>query len=617
MRIFQIIVSVTVAWAAVEVAIALSAEALQTLPLPPEAKTSRTYRVFINGQEAPVVVEQTANRPVESAAFLFDGSAEIRIVINTPFDVCQIRPLRFGLTEQAKITANGDGEPEVRFVLDEPRRLVIDVDDLPHLVLIGSRPDVDLPQPGDPNVIYFGPGIHEPGRIRVQSNQTVFLDAGAKVYGTIEGTCVENVRITGRGRLYGTKHTDWNRRTYGIVFDRSRNITVEKIGVRDCYWWTTMFLLCDDVIIRDVNLISFNRNNGGLMIDGCRNLRVLDSLLMSRDDCICPHALNAAGNGEVVSQDMQFEDLVLYNFYDGNAIRIGASFETREVRNWRFNDIDVVHRAGAAIYADHSDWATVRNLIFENFTDEPSHGNAVDMRIGKTGYSCQTGYRDERGKFDGVFFLNLRTSGAEIAMKGFDREHGFDNVVFADCWVGDRLLQSREDIQTNEFVRNLRFASDAALISIPSLPALDKLHDRGASPQELILDDGDAAFRSYGFADAGTVEDAYGGDAKIGRVIDKFGQYAAAIYAPGLEGRYEIYAHWGTHSGMDERSPWIIRHRHGYSRAYLDQNAKPGWHALGTFDLTSDSDVRLVYPNYFEPTRRPVVADAVKFVRCE
>src|SRR5690606_21779206 len=127
--------------------------------------------------------------------------------------------------------------------------------------------------------------------------------------------CVENVRVAGRGHLYGTKHTNWDDRTYGLVFDRCRNVTVAQIGLRDSYWWIKEVLLCDGVEIRDINILSFNRNNGGLMIDSCSNLRATDSLLMSMDDCICPHALNAAGNGEIVSDGMLFENLVLYNVF--------------------------------------------------------------------------------------------------------------------------------------------------------------------------------------------------------------------------------------------------------------------------------------------------------------
>ena len=70
---------------------------------------------------------------------------------------------------------------------------------------------------------------------------------------------------------------------------------------------------------------------------------------MTMDDCICPHALNAAGNGEIVSDNMLFENLVLYNVFTGNAIRIGASLETSEVRNWIFRNIDVVQRRASGV----------------------------------------------------------------------------------------------------------------------------------------------------------------------------------------------------------------------------------------------------------------------------
>ncbi len=250
------------------------------------------------------------------------------------------------LVKKRKIIAEPLAKKSINFTLDKPGYYIVELNGLPPLVLISSALDHDLPKRDDPNVTYFGPGVHEPGRIRLKSNQTVFLDVGAKVYGTIEGLCVENIRITGRGHLYGTKHTNWEKRTYGIVFNLCKNVIVEKIGIRDCYWWTTDFVLCDGVKIRDINLLSFNKNNGGLMIDSCSDLTASNCLIMSRDDCIAPHALNAAGNGENVSDKMLFENMVLYNVIDGNGIRIGASLETSEVRNWTFRNIDIVHRAG-------------------------------------------------------------------------------------------------------------------------------------------------------------------------------------------------------------------------------------------------------------------------------
>jgi hypothetical protein len=51
----------------------------------------------------------------------------------------------------------------------------------------------------------------------------------------------------------------------------------------------------------------------------------------------------------------------------------------------------------------------------------------------------------------------------------------------------------------------------------------------------------------------------------------------------------------------------------------LNQNDSPGWHHLGTFELDGDSNVRLVFPNYFAGTseRHSVVADAVRFTKAK
>jgi hypothetical protein len=280
--------------------------------------------------------------------------------------------------------------------------------------------------------------------------------------------------------------------------------------------------------------------------------------------------------------------------------------------------VDVVHRAGAAIYSDHSDWAVVRNLTFENFTDEQPLHNSIDMRIDKTSYSCQTGYRDERGRFEGLLFHNLRAAG-HIVLKGFDREHGFDHVLFADCRIGDKPLETPNDIESNKFVRGVQFLTAAKNPSLPPLAAsrADSIRQPPTSPTELVIDDGDDKFRAYGFTSQASSSDAHQGDAHLGKVADQFGQYAAAIYEPRIAGRYEIHAYWGQLKDVDPKSSWIVQHRNGYSRVYLNQNDSPGWHHLGTFELDGDSNVRLVFPNYFAGTveRHSVVADAVRFTK--
>lgn len=153
-----------------------------------------------------------------------------------------------------------------------------------------------MPSPGDPGVHYYGPGTHEVGRLRVGSNETVYIAGGARFIGTIEGEEVENVTVRGRGVLDGSVHTTWDDRIFALVFDRSRNIKVEGIRIREAYWWVTEFLLCEQVEIDHLFIFSNHRNNGGIMVDGCSDLTVRNSFFIIHDDCICPHALITDGS---------------------------------------------------------------------------------------------------------------------------------------------------------------------------------------------------------------------------------------------------------------------------------------------------------------------------------
>lgn len=48
-------------------------------------------------------------------------------------------------------------------------------------------PDVDKPAQDVPDVLYYGAGQHDAGRIVMKSNQTLYLDEGAFVYGYVVG----------------------------------------------------------------------------------------------------------------------------------------------------------------------------------------------------------------------------------------------------------------------------------------------------------------------------------------------------------------------------------------------------------------------------------------------
>jgi hypothetical protein len=579
---------------------------IMPVTLPPNIAESELYVVRANGVNMPVGHEISNDSVFETTAFTMEGRIKLEIEAKVNIDNYSIHPLSKNIVAQ-------QNEKKLSFVIDEPLNLLVKINDQTPLLIFATPPEKEVPDKNDNNVLYFGPGEHYVGRLQLQSNQTVYLASGATFYGTLEGECVENVRIMGRGILDGSKHTSWDKRIFGIYFERSKNITIEGIGIRNCYWWVTHFLLCENVNISHINLFSFYRNNGGLMVDGCKNYRANNSFILTNDDCICPHALNAAGNGEPVSENYTFEDMVLYNVLSGNGIRIGASFETEKCVNWLFKNIDLLAHSGAAIISDHSDWATMENLWFVNFNDEQAHKNTINFFIDSTRYSCFTGYKRGRGNMKNVGFINLNTPGGDIILKGYDENHVINDVRFYNCKIGADIIDSRDDIVANDFVTNIQFFEDS--ISYKPVSYRDERSVKTTSPYQLILDDKSRESRFVGFKYMSGAQGFINNDYHESAVPEGFSNFKAAIYEPYIEGEYKVYVHWYPIENGATNAKWIVQHREGYTTRYMNQKESEGWQLHGTYQLDGTSSVRLSLPGYFQIADGNVVADGVKFVK--
>jgi len=95
----------------------------------------------------------------------------------------------------------------VELNLEKPCILSFEPEGKRHPLLIFANPiEADIPQRNDPNIIYYGPGIHKPAGsvINLKSNQTLYLAGGAVVQAGINVLDSENVTIRGRGILDGT-----------------------------------------------------------------------------------------------------------------------------------------------------------------------------------------------------------------------------------------------------------------------------------------------------------------------------------------------------------------------------------------------------------------------------
>ena len=99
----------------------------------------------------------------------------------------------------------------IEFELSEPMNLFVEIEgEEKHPLFIFVSPlEVDVPDAQDSNVIYFGPGVHDVGRMHTDlpSGTTVYVAGGAYVKGLF-GTQInaDPVHFRGRGIISGIEY---------------------------------------------------------------------------------------------------------------------------------------------------------------------------------------------------------------------------------------------------------------------------------------------------------------------------------------------------------------------------------------------------------------------------
>jgi hypothetical protein len=434
------------------------ADTVVPIPAIPGVKPSTAYAVKVNGQEVPVN-DEAGRFDFHTAAFTMAGTAHIEVTLLTgAADQCTVHPLRHEITPRIE-------NKTLSFAVEEPLKLVIKADDTPPLALIATPLETDVPDADadDANVLFFAAGTHEAGLIEPQNGQTIYLAPGALVRGRIAATGVRNVTIKGRGILDTEGFSVRDDKTCGILFDQCANIKVEGIGVRGGSWWQTLYLASENIEVSQMNIIGKEINTDGVDIDGVKNFVVRDCFIRAGDDGFGWHAVDAKANGEIPTDNALAEECVIWNTTGGNGIRVGASMEAPLFQNVTFRNIDILLHKTDAIHSDHSDWALCKNIRFENIVGESSEGHLIRFFIARTRYTNDNGYKDERGHFDGLHFVNVTApSGCgDITLLGFDEDHLIENVTFQNCRIGDKTISKLSDITTNEFVKNVVFQTNS------------------------------------------------------------------------------------------------------------------------------------------------------------
>ena len=228
----------------------------------------------------------------------------------------------------------------------------------------------EIPRNRDPNYYYFKAGRHDIGTLLLKSNDRVHIEAGAVVYGSFVADDAENIKITGRGILDGSKIERADKLARGgfgcLHFRKCKNVSVEGIILRDPNSWCVNVRNSSNVDISNIKMIGLWRyNSDGIDVWNSENVSFKDSFIRAFDDSFIIRA-------DVLAKNIRVENCAMWNDW-GLTLAIWAwakEIEGKSFEDIVFKNVDIIRTSGQAMHISNKSGSAVRNVKFENINVE-------------------------------------------------------------------------------------------------------------------------------------------------------------------------------------------------------------------------------------------------------
>ncbi len=413
---------------------------------PEHLPESAHYRLSVNGE--PVFVHTC--RAADFAIFSFEGTVEVDLTVEGEAKEARIHPFSRHLVAETA----GD---RLRFSLDRPGHLMLEIPGLPELFLYANPPERDVPSPDDPNVMFFKAGqVYDVGRLTIEENdQTVYIEGGAVLKGCFNAFRSHNVTVRGRGIMDASFYPKHAYRM--LVFEGCRNVELEGIVTVGTPSWNTVFGACKQVHVDNYKTLGWVMCSDGIDIVGSRDVLIENCCLRSNDDCVAVKSVaHSNGDGSPPRLDwrgnvrnVEVRHCVLYNDACGNALEIGFETQAESIRDIRFRDLDILysHGHGGVFTIHNGDRAVVENVLYENIRVQHYFDKLVDLRIMHSRYSqdeCRGHVRDIRFR-DIDCVANEHNSVTLIG--GCSPAHRVEGITFDNFRIGGRAVESLGDLE--------------------------------------------------------------------------------------------------------------------------------------------------------------------------
>jgi len=427
-------------------------------PAPEKVQLSSDFMVFADNQQVNVYRIPAASMDgtwrcfnYSMASFDFSGEVTIKVF---PARLASILPSSFGIS--TRIVSD-----TLIFTINTPRNISIEPQaetGIGPLLLFANPTEKDPPHPGDPGVLYYGPGLYS-GTVKVGNNQTLYIAGGAVIQGKIEAIG-KNIMIRGRGIVDGWPNGGGGIRILGSY------IRMEGITFKSPSGWSIVATATDSLSIINVKVCGNRgiRSDDAVDLVNCKRVLVRDCFLRVWDD---PIAIKGMNHPQIPDSAILIEKCVLWT--DGaNVFRLGCECTAKAMEDIIIRNIDVIH-AHSRNSQEYPLWfitlqpaenMPMRNILFENIrVNWEGQKYCIEVRPQITAWS-----KPPEGSIGNVVFRNIEITGTfkngygDIIVAGAGREHFVDNVKFENVTrKGECTSSNSKDVIVGGFTSKIKF----------------------------------------------------------------------------------------------------------------------------------------------------------------
>ncbi len=339
---------------------------------------------------------------------------------------------------------------------------------------------IDLCERG--GTVYVPAGVFRTGALYLKSHMTLYLEEGARLLGSdqvedfpvmgypfegldqlcyaslinTDGAPHRDITIDGKGvidangaALFAVEMKEKKgKRGRAVCLRNTDGLTIRGVTIRQSPAWCLHLLYCRNVLLDQIEVhTKFDENgnryqgifNGdGIDIDSCQDVRVVNSLIASQDDCI---AVKSGRNEEGRRVGIPSENILIENcsFHSGFGVAMGSEMSggVRNVivRNCTFENVFSI----ASVKAIRGRGSYIKDVLYENCTlinHDTSIGVTkwfrgaiyVDGFYGDGDFDCETPVEVNEGTpvMERITFKNLTVDtlvGHAIYMCGLPESH--------------------------------------------------------------------------------------------------------------------------------------------------------------------------------------------------